>query len=86
MFIKGVGMTKFDYSQKPWWQFCYEAVMEALEDAKMKISDIDAIVFTGMSSCDGFSEHQTHKVSLLSDYLKPMFPLLRFQQFVPVEE
>jgi len=76
MYIKGVGMTKFDYSQKPWWQFCYEAVMEALEDAKMKISDIDAIVFTGMSSCDGFSEHQTHKVSLLSDLFKTNVPII----------
>ena len=76
MFIKGVGMTKFDYSQKPWWQFCYEATMEALEDAKMKISDIDAIVFTGMESCDGFSEHQTHKISLLSDLFKTNVPII----------
>jgi len=76
MYIKGVGMTKFDYSQKPWWQFCYEATMEALEDAKMKISDIDAIVFTGMESCDGFSEHQTHKISLLSDLFKTNVPII----------
>lgn len=70
MFIKGVGMTKFDYSQKPWWQFCYEAALEALEDARMKISEIEAIVFTGMESCDGYSEHQTHKISFLSDLFK----------------
>jgi acetyl-CoA C-acetyltransferase len=76
MYIKGVGMTKFDYSQKPWWQFCYEAVMEALEDSKMKISDIDAIVFTGMESCDGFSEHQTHKISLLADLFKTNCPII----------
>jgi acetyl-CoA C-acetyltransferase len=76
MYIKGVGMTKFDYSQKPWWQFCYEATMEALEDAKMKISDIDAIVFTGMESCDGYSEHQTHKISLLSDLFKTNVPII----------
>ena len=76
MFIKGVGMTKFDYSQKPWWQFCYEATMEALEDSKMKISDIDAIVFTGMENADGFSEHQTHKISLLSDLFKTNCPII----------
>jgi acetyl-CoA C-acetyltransferase len=76
MYIKGVGMTKFDYSQKPWWQFCYEAVMEALEDAKMKISDINAIVFTGMENADGFSEHQTHKISLLSDLFKTNCPII----------
>lgn len=68
-------MTKFDYSQKPWWQFCYEATMEALEDAQMKISDIDAIVFTGMSSAAG-GEHQTHKISLLSDLFKTNVPIV----------
>lgn len=76
MYIKGVGMTKFDYSQKPWWQFCYEATIEALEDTKMKISNIDAIVFSGMESCDGFSEHQTHKISLLADLFKTNVPII----------
>jgi len=76
MYIKGVGMTKFDYSQKPWWSFAYEATMEALEDARMKISDIEAIVFTGMESCDGFSEHQTHKISFLSDLFKTNVPII----------
>ncbi len=76
MFIKGVGMTKFDYSQKPWWAFAYEAAIEALEDARMKISEIEAIVFTGMESCDGYSEHQTHKISLLSDLFKTNVPII----------
>jgi acetyl-CoA C-acetyltransferase len=76
MYIKGVGMTKFDYSQKPWWQFCYEATMEALEDAQMKISDIGAIVFSGISSADGKAEHQTHKISLLSDLFKTHIPII----------
>ena len=76
MFIKGVGMTKFDYSQKPWWQFAFEAAREALEDAGMRISEISAIVFSGMSSCDGYSEHQTHKISLLSDLFKTNVPII----------
>jgi acetyl-CoA C-acetyltransferase len=76
MYIKGVGMTKFDYSQKAWWQFCYEATIEALENVRMKISDIDAIVFSGMESCDGFSEHQTHKISLLADLFKTNVPII----------
>jgi len=75
MYIKGVGMTKFDYSDKPWWQFAYEATIEALEDAKMKISEIEAIAFTGMSSAAG-GEHQTHKVSLLSDLFKTNVPII----------
>jgi len=69
-------MTKFDYSQKSWWSFASDAVMEALEDSKMKISDIEAIVFTGMSSCDGYSEHQTNKISLLSDLFKTNCPII----------
>ena len=76
MYIKGVGMTKFDYSQKPWWQFAFEATMEALEDSRMKISDIDCIVFSGMESCDGFFEHQTHKASFLSDLFKTHVPII----------
>lgn len=76
MFIKGVGMTKFDYSQKPWWLFAYEASLEALEDASMKISDIDCIIFTGISSAEGNSEHQTHKASLLSEIFKTHIPII----------
>jgi len=75
MYIKGVGMTKFDYSDKPWWQFAYEAALEALEDAKMKISDIEAIVLSAISSAAG-GEHQTHKISLLSDLFKTNVPII----------
>lgn len=75
MFIKGVGMTKFDYSQKHWWQQAFEATMEALEDARMKISDIDGIVLAAISSAAG-GEHQTHKISLLSDLFKTNVPIV----------
>jgi len=75
MYIKGVGMTKFDYSQKYWWQFAYEAAIDALKDAKLGISEIDAIIFTGMSSAAG-GEHQTHKVSFLSGLFKTNVPVI----------
>ena len=75
MYIKGVGMTKFDCSQKYWWQFAYDAAIEALKDAKTGISEIDAIVFTGMSSAAG-GEHQTHKVSFLSGIFKTNVPII----------
>lgn len=68
-------MTKFDYSPKHWWQFAHEATIEALKDAQMNISQIDAIVFTGMSSAAG-GEHQTHKVSFLSDLFKTNVPII----------
>ena len=75
MYIKGVGMTKFDYSDKPWWQFAYEAAIESLEDAGMKISDIEAIALSSVSSAAG-GEHQTHKISLLSDLFKTNVPII----------
>lgn len=75
MFIKGVGMTKFNYSQKPWWQQAFEASMEALENSNLKISDIDAIVLSAISTASG-GEHQTHKISLLSDLFKTNVPII----------
>lgn len=75
MYIKGVGMTKFDYSAYPWWHFAYEASMEALDDAKLKISDVGAIVLSAVSSAAG-GEHQTHKISLLSDLFKTNVPII----------
>lgn len=75
MHIKGVGMTKFDYSQKQWWEFAYEAALDALEDAKMKASQLDAIVLSTISSAGG-GEHQTHKVSLISDLFKTHIPII----------
>jgi len=70
-------MTKFDYSQKYWWQFANVAAMEALEDAGMKISEVEAIVLSSISSAAGpDSEHQTHKASLLSDLFKTNVPII----------
>ncbi len=68
-------MTKFDYSAKPWWEFAYEAAIEALEDAKISMSEIDAIIFTSISSAAG-GEHQTHKVSFLSELFKTNVPII----------
>ena len=75
MYIKGVGMTKFDYSDKPWWQFAYEATLEALEDARIRISEVDAIILSAISSAAA-GEHQTHKISLISDLFKTNVPII----------
>lgn len=75
IYIKGVGMTRFDYDQKPWWGYAFAAAIDALKDAKMNIGGIDAIVFSGMSSAAG-GEHQTHKVSLLSGLFKTNVPII----------
>jgi len=74
-YVKGVGMTRFDYAQKPWWGYAYDASLDALKDAKLNIGDIDAIVFSGVSSAAG-GEHQTHKVSLLSGLYKTNVPII----------
>jgi len=78
VYIKGVGMTKFDYSQKFWWQFANEAALEALENAGgMKISQIDAILLSAISSAAGpESEHQLHKASMISDLFKTNVPIV----------
>ncbi|HRZ51101.1 MAG TPA: thiolase family protein [Candidatus Paceibacterota bacterium] len=68
-------MTKFNYEQRPWWGYAYDAAMEALEDAKMTIKDIDAVIFSAMSSAGG-GEHQTHKVSVLSGLFKTNVPII----------
>jgi acetyl-CoA C-acetyltransferase len=75
IYLKGVGMTKFDYSQKHWWQLAFEAAMDALKDSKITMADIDAIAFSGISSAAG-GEHQTHKVSLLSGLFKTNVPII----------
>ncbi len=75
MYIKGVGMTKFNYEQRPWWGYAYEAAMGAMEDAKMTMAGIDAIVFSAVSSAGG-GEHQSHKVSLLSGLFKTNVPII----------
>jgi acetyl-CoA C-acetyltransferase len=75
MYIKGVGMTRSDYTQRPWWAFAYDVAIDAMKDAKMTMADIDAIVFSGVSSAGG-GEHQTHKVSLLSGLFKTNVPII----------
>jgi len=75
IYIKGVGMTRFDYTQKAWWGYAYEAAMDALKDAQMDFLGIDAIAFSGVSSAAG-GEHQTHKVSLLSGLFKTNIPII----------
>jgi len=45
IYVKGAGMTRFDYTQKPWWGYAYEAAVDALKDAQMNFSAIDAVVF-----------------------------------------
>jgi len=76
MYIKGVGMTKFGRSEKPDHMLAYDAVSDALDDADMKINDIDAIAISNLE----FYFHglvQRHMASMLSGMFKTRKPIVR---------
>ena len=53
-YIKGVGMTKFWAHVKTTQELCYDAIMDALDDADMPLSEIDEIIIAkGDSANDG---------------------------------
>jgi len=53
-YIKGVGMTRFGVHVKTTQELCYDAIMEALDDADMPLSEIDEIIIAkGDSANDG---------------------------------
>jgi acetyl-CoA C-acetyltransferase len=52
MYIKGVGMTKFGVHLKTSQELCYEAIMEALEDASMSLNEIDEIIIAKADSAN----------------------------------
>ncbi len=77
MYVKGVGCTKFGTHQKTTQELCYEAVSEALDDAQMPLSEIDAIFLSkGDSAYD--AERQKIFPSVVSSVLqKENIPILR---------
>lgn len=69
MYVKGVGMTKFGVHTKTTHELCYEAIMEALDDANMPLTEIDEIVVAkGDSANDG--ERQRLFTGMLSSILQ----------------
>ncbi|MEK6869458.1 MAG: thiolase domain-containing protein [Nanoarchaeota archaeon] len=77
MYIKGVGMTKFGIHTKTTHELCYDAIMEALEDADMPLSEIDEIIISkGDSRNDG--ERQKLFPGMLSSMLQDQdIPIIR---------
>ena len=68
-YIKGVGMTKFGIHAETTQELCYEAIMEALDDANMPLSEIDEIIIAkGDSQNDG--ERQRLFQGVLSSILQ----------------
>ncbi|MBI2523073.1 hypothetical protein HYW19_01665 [Candidatus Woesearchaeota archaeon] len=77
MYIKGAGMTKFGIRAETTHELCYEAIMEALEDADMPLSEIDEIIISkGGSRNDG--ERQKLFPGMLSSMLQDQdIPIIR---------
>ncbi len=68
-YVRGVGMTKFEVHTETTQELCYDAVMEALDDAHMPLLEIDEIIIAkGDSSHDG--ERQRLFQGVLSSILQ----------------
>ena len=68
-YVKGVGMPKFGVHTKSSHELCYDAIMEALEDADMPLTDIDEIIISKNDSrVDG--ERQRLFPGMLSSILQ----------------
>ncbi|MEK6876000.1 MAG: hypothetical protein AABX63_01195, partial [Nanoarchaeota archaeon] len=50
IYVKGVGMTKFDVDKRGSFERVCECVNEALESAGMKFDDIDAVFASSTDS------------------------------------
>ena len=77
MYIKGVGMTKFGIHTKTSQELCYEAISEALEDADMRLEEIDEII-TSKGDCSNDGERQRLFSAVLSSILQDRgIPIIR---------
>ena len=76
MFIKGVGMTKFDVIDKPSHLIAYQAAYDAIENSGLSIDNIDAIVL-GNQDFDTNGERQRHIPTMLSSLFKKNIPIIR---------
>src|SRR3989338_2108977 len=75
MYIKGVGMTKFGIQEAATSHLVYEATLEALNDADMFMSNIDAIVVSSIEIMSK-GERQKHSGSVISSLFHIKAPIL----------
>ena len=75
MYIKGVGMTKFGAQTNTSQELVYEAAMEVLDDADIKIEDIDAIV-SSIVDTESNGERQRGFSSIISSIFKKKVPII----------
>ncbi len=75
MFIKSASMTKFGTSLKSAHELAYEAVVDALNKAEMKMKDVDLIV-CGYIDFTRTGERNRHFSAMLSSMLKTNVPII----------
>src|SRR3989338_11112139 len=75
MYIKSASMTKFGASLKSAHELAYEAVVDALNKAEMKIQEVDLIV-SGYIDFAKTGERNRHFSAMLSSMLKTNVPII----------
>ena len=76
MYVKGVGMTKFSIEERSNYEMTYEAVNEALNDADIPLSRIEAVVVSTEDTIVN-DEKQRHYASVVSSLLKKKVPIIQ---------
>ncbi|MAE43072.1 hypothetical protein CMO93_04825 [Candidatus Woesearchaeota archaeon] len=75
VYIKGVGMTKFDVDQRNSYEMIYECVEEALANGNITLEDIDAIFISSMEM-ESNGERQRHAAPMLSSLFQKKIPIV----------
>jgi len=75
IYIKGVGMTRFDVDRRNSFERILECLNEALENTDMMFEEIDAI-FASNSESGRNEERQKHQGPMLSSLFKKNMPIL----------
>ena len=75
VYIKGVGMTKFDVDQRNSYEMIYECVEEALANGNITLEDIDAIFISSMEM-ESNGERQRHTAPMLSSLFQKKIPIV----------
>ena len=76
MYVKGVGMTRFTFDNRSTVLSTHDSVKQALDDADMKVDDIDLAVISTVDSKNN-GENQRHYPPMLASILKKKIPIIR---------
>src|SRR3989338_2656405 len=75
MFIKGVGMAQFGIQECTSQELVYDVTLESLDDAKISMNDIDAIVLSNNDILSN-GERQRHSASMASSLFQKKLPII----------